>query len=238
MVDHFVAASDDEKRTLVATGVARPERVTVVWNGIDIARYQQSQADAATLRRELGVPVDAILVTTACRLFKPRDFDSLLRAMRAVVDGAPKAHLLIVGDGPLHDEVVTQIKGLGLTNHVTLAGWRRDMPDIYAVSDLYVLTTWGWEGLPFTLLEAMAAGLPAVASRAGGIPDVIVEGETGFVVDQRNAAALAEAITKMVADPALRTRAGEAGRVRAETYFALPLMVKNMIAVYEQALGK
>lgn len=236
LADHFVAVSEHEKRALVAAGVARSERVTVVWNGIDAARFQPHAVDTAALRRELGVPADATMITTVCRLFKPRDFDTLLRAMRQVVDGDASAHLVIVGDGPLRDEIMAQIADFGLTQQVTLAGWRRDMAAIYAASDLFVLTTWGWEGLPLTVLEAMAAGKAVVASRAGGIPEEVMEGETGLLVEQRNVAALADALAQLVADPEARQHWGEAGQSRVESHFTLPLMVEKTAAVYARVL--
>jgi glycosyltransferase involved in cell wall biosynthesis len=236
LVDQFVAVSHDEKRALVAASVARPDQIAVVWNGIDVARFQTSKMDSAALRRELGVPTEAILITTTCRLFKPRDFVTLLQAMRQVVDGAPSAHLLIVGDGPLRAEIEAQRDALGLSQRVTLAGWRRDMPELYAASDLFVLTTWGWEGLPLTILEAMAAGKPVVATRAGGIPEIVVEGETGLLVEPRNPAALAQALARMVAEPVLRRQAGSAGQQRVATHFALPVMVENTTRIYQHVL--
>ena len=237
-VDHFIAVSHDEKRALVAAGVARPDHVAVVWNGINLERFETSQVDAAALRQSLGVPPDATLITTTCRLFKPRDFDTLLQAMRRVVDRLPAAHLLIVGDGPLRAEIVAQVDALALNTHVTLAGWRRDMPEIYAASDLFVLTTWGWEGLPLTVLEAMAAGKAIVATRAGGIPEIVVEGETGLLAEPRNASALAEALARLVGDAAFCQRAGAAGHARALQFFDVRRMVEKTAEVYEQVLER
>jgi glycosyltransferase involved in cell wall biosynthesis len=146
--------------------------------------------------------------------------------------------LLIVGDGPLRDEIEALIRQLGLNEHVTLAGWRRDMPAIYAASDLFVLTTWGWEGLGLTVVEAMVAGLPVVATRAGGIPEVVVERETGLLVERRDPAALAAALQAMVQDAELRRRAGEAGRQRAARHFDLRRMVEETAAVYRGVLAQ
>jgi glycosyltransferase involved in cell wall biosynthesis len=157
--------------------------------------------------------------------------------MRQVVDGASATHLLIVGDGPLRKEILAQVDALGLSSHVTLAGWRRDMPEIYAASDLFVLTTWGWEGLPLTVLEAMAAGKPIVASRAGGIPEIVVEKETGLLVEPQDAAALAVALTRLVVDVPFREQAGVAGLLRAESHFDLRTMVENSAKVYTQVLA-
>jgi glycosyltransferase involved in cell wall biosynthesis len=242
LVDRFIAVSHHEKGALVAAGVTQPDRVCVVWNGIDIARFQAEATDVATVRAALGVPLEATLLTSVCRLFKPRDFDTLLRAVRQVVDGklherAPDVHLLIVGDGPLRAEIEAQVATLGLTQHVTLAGWRRDLPAIYAASDIFVLTTWGWEGLPLTVLEAMAAGKAVVASRAGGIPEEVVEGETGLLVEQQNVAALAAGLAKLVVSPETRARAGQAGQARVAAHFSLPVMVENTAAVYAQLLA-
>jgi glycosyltransferase involved in cell wall biosynthesis len=110
------------------------------------------------------------------------------------------------------------------------------MPEIYAASDLFVLTTWGWEGLPLTVLEAMAAGKAVVASRAGGIPEIVVEKETGLLVEQRNPAALAEALTVLAADPQLRRQYGSAGYARVAAHFTLPLMVDRTISVYNRLI--
>ena len=237
LVDRFVAVSHDEKAALVCAGVAQPDRVSVVWNGIDVARFQAGQVDMAALRRELGVPADAVMISTVCRLFKPRDFDTLLQAMRQVVAVGVSVHLVIVGDGPLRDEIMTQVAALDLAQHVTLAGWRRDMAAIYAASDLFVLTTWGWEGLPLTVLEAMAAGKAVVASRAGGIPEEVVEGETGLLVEQHNVTGLAAALTRLVADPEMRQRMGAAGQTRTAAYFALHIMVEQTAAVYARVMA-
>jgi glycosyltransferase involved in cell wall biosynthesis len=236
LVDQFIAVSHDEKNALVTAGVARPDQVSVVWNGIDVARFQTSRVDAATLRAELGLPVDTTVITTTCRLFKPRDFETLLKAMRQVVDTLPSVHLLIVGDGPLRAEIAAQAEALGLAQHVTLAGWRRDMPEIYAASDLFVLTTWGWEGLPLTVLEAMAAGKAVVASRAGGIPEIVVEGKTGLLVEQRNSTVLAEALAMLAGDAHRRRQLGRAGQTRVAEHFTLPLMVDKTISVYNRLI--
>jgi glycosyltransferase involved in cell wall biosynthesis len=237
-VDRFVAVSHAEKQALIEVGVATPERIAVIWNGIDVARYAGVRTDRAALRAGLGVPVDGTLLMTACRLYKPRDFDTLLQAMRQVVDACASAHLVIVGDGPLRGEIEAQISALDLTGHVTLAGWRRDMPAVYQASDLFVLTTWGWEGLPLSIAEAMAAGLPVVATRAGGIPEIVVEHETGLLVERRDPAGLAAALQTMAQDADLRRRAGEAGRQRAARHFDLHRMVEETTVVYRQVLAQ
>jgi glycosyltransferase involved in cell wall biosynthesis len=184
----------------------------------------------------LGVPSDAPLITTVCRLYKPRDFDTLLRAFRLICDDHPTVHLLIVGDGPLRPQVERCVEALSMTHRVTLAGWRDDLPSVYAASDVYILTTWGWEGLPLTVLEAMTAGLPVVATAAGGVPEAVVDGETGLLVTRRDVYGLAGALRTLVEHPAQRRAMGAAGRARAKAHFTVERMVAQTAAIYKQLL--
>jgi glycosyltransferase involved in cell wall biosynthesis len=157
----------------------------------------------------------------------------LLRAFVQVVEGIPAAHLLIGGDGPLRPVVEEQVRGLGLGGRVTLAGWRQDLAGIYGASEVYTLTTWGWEGLPLTVVEAMAAGLPVVATAAGGIPEVVVAGETGLLVGRQDVGGLAEGLKGLLGDEGERRRMGAAGQERARQAFTVERMVAETAAIYE-----
>jgi glycosyltransferase involved in cell wall biosynthesis len=234
--DVYIGVSHAEREALVAAGVARPQRARAVQNGIDTRRFRVTGVDREAQREALRIPPGALLLTTVCRLDKPRDLDTVLAALRALVTEYPSLHLLIVGDGPLRPHVEQQLQRLSLTPHMTLTGWRQDLPLIYAASDIYTLTTWGWEGLPLTVLEAMAAGLPVVATNAGGTPEAVVDGETGFLVGRRDVSGLAEALKKLAADSALRRRMGRAGQARAERAFTLERMVRDIQQVYESLL--
>jgi glycosyltransferase involved in cell wall biosynthesis len=233
----FIAVCQAEREALLKASVARPERAQVVWSGIDVARFCGSAIDRATQRAVLGVPSDALLMTTICRLDKPRDLGTLLRAFRQMVDTCPAAHLLIVGDGPLRSKVEQQISALSLTDRVTLAGWRDDLPAIYATSDVYALTTWGWEGLPLTVLEAMAAGLPVIATDVGGTGEAIENEVTGLLVPRCDVEQLARAFTRLAGDPALRRSMGQAGRQRASTLFGVEKMVERIETIYARMLS-
>ncbi len=236
LTDRFIAVCHAEREALLAVGVGRPERVDVVWNGIRVARFRDVRLERADWRAALGVPPDAFLLTTICRLHKPRDFDTLLRAFWLVAEASPAARLLIVGDGPLRPQIERQIGDLSLAQRVTLTGWRDDLPAVYAASDAYVLTTWGWEGLPLTVLEAMAAGRPVVATAAGGVPEAVMDGETGLLVARRDVDGLAEALRTLIEHPAQRLAMGAAGRARAEAHFAAGRMVAHIATIYEQLL--
>lgn len=235
LVDRYLAVSHAEKAALVGAGVAAAGRVEVVWNGIDLARFSAAGHDRAAERARLGVPAERCLLTMVCRLYKPRDFATLLTAVAQTRQQAPHLHLLIVGDGPQRSEVEAQIAALDLGGAVTLAGWQTRLPEIYAASDIYTLTTWGWEGLPISVLEAMAGGLPVVATRAGGIPE-IVRPANGFLVNRRDATGLAAALVELACDPGLRARMGAAGRRIAQTEFSVAQMVAATAGVFARVL--
>jgi glycosyltransferase involved in cell wall biosynthesis len=182
------------------------------------------------------LPPDAVLIAIVCRLYKPRDFETLLTAFARLAATGRNVYLLVVGEGPDRPQVEAFRERLALADRVILTGQRRDIPDILAASDIYTLTTWGWEGLPFTVLEAMAAARPVVATRAGGIPEAVVEEETGLLVPRQDAPALAQALGRLVGDPDLRKRMGRAGRQRAEQFFSQRQMVERTTAVYLRLL--
>jgi glycosyltransferase involved in cell wall biosynthesis len=186
----------------------------------------------------LGVPSDAPLITTVCRLYKPRDFDTLLHSLQKVTDVYPAACLLIVGDGPYRPQVEALISRLDLASNVTLAGFRRDIPQILAVSNIFVLSTALWEGLPLTILEAMASGLPVVASDVGGIREAVVHQETGILVPPKSSVALFEALLELLLDRQKAMAMGQRGRKRVEKFFTLERMAQETAAVYAPVLDQ
>lgn len=206
-------------------------KVAVLHNGINAGRFDIA-VNAAAVRATLGIPADSLLFVTVCRLFKPRDFDTLLVAFRQVAQSTPMARLLVVGDGPLRPQIEHQVMSLGLGGSVTLAGWRQDTPALYRASDVFVLTTWGWEGLPLSVMEAQAAGLPVVATRAGGTPEIVVEGQTGYLVERRDAAGLGSALARLAGSRELRSEMGQAGHKLAHAEFGLDRMLAHAITLY------
>jgi len=236
--DRFIAVCQAEREALMAAGVAQPEQVRVVWNGIEVARFRDVAVDRAVQRAALGVPSDALLITTVCRLYKPRDFNTLLHAFREVADACPTAYLLIVGDGPYRPQVEALISRLDLAPNVTLAGFRRDIPQLLAASDIFVLATALWEGLPLTILEAMASGLPVVASDVGGIREAVVHLETGILIPPKAPRALSEALLELLTDQQRAMAMGQMGRERAEKSFTLERMAQETVAIYEDLVSQ
>jgi len=238
--DRFIAVSEAQKREIVLAGMAPPGRIAVITNGVALDRFaprDDGGATRAAVRRELGIPYEAPLTTMVCRLYRPRDFDTLLIAWRQVRETLPAARLLIVGDGPDRPRVESLVAGLWLGEHVTLAGMREDVPRLLAASDLLVHATAGWEGMGLSLLEAMAAGLPVVASRVGGVAEAVEDGETGLLVPPGSPAALAQALLRLLTDPATRAAMGARGRRRAIERFDLQRMLDATASLYAVVAG-
>jgi glycosyltransferase involved in cell wall biosynthesis len=167
------------------------------------------------------------------RLQAPKDPLTLIRALAEL--GRP-GEAVIAGDGPDRPAVEREVRRLGLESAVRLAGERDDVAELLAEADLFVLSTRS-EGLPLSILEAMAAGLPVVASDVGGVPELVVDRETGFLVPPGDPHALAAAIERLLDDPDLRGRFGAAGRARVSTHFDLASAQRAHLDLYRALLA-
>ena len=139
-----------------------------------------------------------------------------------------------MGDGPLRSEVENQVRALQLKSSVHLLGMRRDIPRLLQASDVLVLSSRGWEGLPLTVLEAMASALPVIASDVGGTREALQDGETGYLYPPGDAATLASLLLRLAGDPALAAAMGRSGLARVRQYFGVGRMVQETAALYER----
>ena len=237
VTDAVICVSEAERQDFLNAGFGPPERLRLVRHGIDAGRFRDVVVDRATQRAALRVPADASLISTICRLYRPRDFDTLLSGFAMVRAESPRAHLLIVGDGPYRQRIESRIDQLDLAPYVTLAGFRRDIPEILAVSDVFVLSTARWEALGLTILEAMASQVPVVASEVGGIKEAVSDQVTGILVPPRQPGALSAALLDLLANEHKAKMMGEKGRQRVEELFTLERMSLETMAVYESLLG-
>jgi glycosyltransferase involved in cell wall biosynthesis len=238
VTDAWICVSSAEQQSLAASHIAQPHRTHIIHNGIHAARFAPSVGDRRAVRESLGLSDEAVVVTTVCRLYRPRDLPSLLTAFRQLVDAGFGGHLLIVGDGPLRSMVEQQISHLMLQPVVHLLGMRRDVPQILSASDLFVLSSGGWEGLPLTVLEAMAAQLPVVASDVGGTREAVVDGETGYLVAPGDVGSLARYLAELANNRAAATAMGARGRHRVEQSFTLDRMVRETAELYRALAGQ
>lgn len=235
--DAVIVVSERVRAQVLALRLIRPDRVTAIPNGIALHRFAARSERAGTVRAAFGIGEDQVLVVCVARLVWFKGLDTLIAAFAAVAPRCPKAHLLIVGEGPLAEDLAAQSRDLGLSQRITFAGLRNDVPDILAASDIFVLSSVS-EGMPISILEAMASGLPTVATDVGGVRELVAEGETGFVVPARDAPAFAAPLERLCQDKALRKTQGAAARARAQAEFGGAAMAKRTEAVYAKALAR
>ena len=219
----IICVSERELADGLAAGTCKADRAVVIRNAVDVAAAPRSRHDRPTPR-----------LIAVGRLKAPKDFLTLVRACALLAPGSFEA--LIVGDGRDRAAIEAEIGRLGLEDSVRLAGERADVPELLADSDVFVLSSRS-EGLPVSVLEAMAAELPVVASRVGGLDELVVGGETGILVPSGDHEALAAALTTMVEDRGLRRRLGDAGRSRAEALFDLAAFRQAHVDLYDEQLA-
>jgi len=229
-VDCFICASEAIRQMLVGDGVAESRAVTV-HEGIDIERVER--ADPANLHGEFWLPHHAPIVGNVAALVPHKGQRHLIDAAKAVVLQMPDTRFIIAGEGELRPALERQIRDHHLEKHVLLAGFRPDVLSLHKAFDIFVMSSLT-EGLGTSLLDAMAAGKPIVATRAGGIPEVVGDEETGVLVPPRDHDAMAEAIVRLLKDDTLRRKMGDAGRARARSLFSAERMVQNTLNVYQR----
>jgi glycosyltransferase involved in cell wall biosynthesis len=229
-VNMFVAASRMIGEILQADGVSR-DRITVVHDGVNVGLIDK--LDGIDAHAAFWLPHGAPVVGNVAALVPHKGQKHLVAAAAKVVRDVPDARFLILGEGELREPLERQIKSLALERHVMLAGFRPDALGLMKSFDLFVMSS-VTEGLGSAALEAMACHRAVVATRAGGLPEAIVDQQTGLLVAPHDEAALAHAIVELLRDPARREQMGRAGRDRVDREFSVDKMVNDTVAVYEK----
>ena len=232
-VDCFIAASEAIRRILVADGVPADRTVTV-HEGIDVEHVLA--APAVNVHEAFWLPHDAPLVGNVAALVPHKGQRHLIDAAHLVVRDIPDARFVILGEGELREHLERQVREHHLEKHVFLPGFRVDVLGCIKGFDLFAMSS-VTEGLGTSLLDAMACSKAVVATQAGGIPEVVEDGETGVLVPPRDHHAMAQAIVRLLKDRALRTRMGERGFTRLRERFTVERMVAETAAVYERVAG-
>jgi len=234
VTDMTLCDSNVERDDVLGWQLATPERARVVWNGIDLDRLLTPPRNRSTARAHWAIGGDTPVIVTVCRLNKPRDFETLLAGMAEIVRARPDAQLLIVGNGPLRPEVEALIARHHLAGRARLLDLVHDVGEVLAAADVAVLITAGWEGLPLSALEAMAAGLPMIISDVGGNREAILHGQTGYVIAQRDVTAYAQAALELINNPDKARQMGAAGAARARQEFSLQTMAAQVAGIYRE----
>ena len=203
-------------------------------NGDDFCKFV-SLTDRQNIRDEFGIPDDAFLLGSVGRLSEDKGHKHLIAAIDTIAETGIPVHLALVGDGPLQAELLQQSSEIGWGSRVHFFGKRFDVPNVMAALDVFVHPSL-WEGFGIVLLEAMALGLPIVASDVGAIPEIVLNGQTGLLVPPGDPPELAAAIIRLYRDGKLAKALGQAGRLRLTQHFSLNEMVRKTVEVYEELL--
>jgi len=229
-MSEILAISEAVREAMLARREAPDSKISVVPNGITAP----DAGNAAETRQSLGINAETPLIVCAARLEREKDVVSLISAVKIVRETIPNVCCLVAGEGAERNALAAQIGALGLEDSVALLGFRADAPALMAAADVFVLPSLA-EPFGLVLLEAMALGRPVIATRAGGPLEIVMDGETGFLVPPSSPAALAEALKRLITNPALARQMGENGQARFQAQFTVSKMAQATLAVYRSA---
>jgi sugar transferase (PEP-CTERM/EpsH1 system associated) len=240
--DRVVAVGEAVRQALVANEGIPRDRIEVIYNGIDLETFESRGDDGAAVhdvrsavRREIGAGPHEFLVLQVARLDYLKDYPTAVRTIARLADASPTVKLAIVGEGPERQRIESEIRRCGVEGRVRLLGRRQDVPRLLAAADALLLTSIS-EGIPLTVIEAMAAGLPVVSTDVGGVPEIVEEGATGLLVPSANDEQLAERLLRLARDPGLCRDLGARGRARARQQFSEEQMHSAYVRLYEEML--
>lgn len=231
LVDRVTTVSANVRDFCISHVGLPADKLVLIYNGVELP--EKPLASRQEARAELGLPLDSLVVGAVSRLDPVKGVAFLIQAL-ARVEGA---HLVVIGDGPERATLASLAENLGIANRVRWAGHRRNAAHLLAAFNVFVQPSL-YEGLPNTVLEAMAAGLPVVATAVGGTPEAVVNGETGLLVPPRDPSALAQAITRLLQAPDLRRKMGQAGREWVVQFFSVERMVAKTERLYAELLAE
>jgi glycosyltransferase involved in cell wall biosynthesis len=229
--DAGIAISEAIRQFSIRVEGVSADRISTVHYGLDPASVGAQVGARAELCERLSIPADALILGSVCRLTEQKGLSYALRAFAQIVARIPDVHYVIAGDGALRATLQAEVRALGLVDCVHFLGWRSDAQRIMAALDLLLAPSL-WEGFGLVFLEAMALCVPVISTDVSAIPEVVVNGETGWLVPPADADALALALLEALHDPAEMRARGTNGRRRLEALFTVDAMVDRTLAVY------
>jgi sugar transferase (PEP-CTERM/EpsH1 system associated) len=234
--DRMVAVGKTVRSALVDLEGLPPDRIDVVYNGVDLSRIDSDRSHRQAVRAELSVTNDEFLVLQVARLDRIKDHATAIRAIAAAAQHNHRLRLMIVGEGPERQTIERLVARHGLERRIVLLGQRRDIPRLLEAADAFLLSSVS-EGIPVTVIEAMAAGVPVVATAVGGVPELVVDGETGLLAPRGDDQKLSECLLRLATDGQLRDRIRRDARLRIESNFSEDRMVQSYHQLYEEMLS-
>jgi glycosyltransferase involved in cell wall biosynthesis len=235
LCSQVVAVSEDLKRYITIVLKINPKRILTIYNGINLNEYPITNSPME-IRNQLSIPPGTVVAGTVGSLFEVKGLPYLLEAAKKIITCFPDFKLLIAGEGNQEAALNEEIIALKLQETVKFLGFRDDVPKLLNLFDIYVCSSIS-EGLSLSILEAMAAGKPVVATAVGGNPELIIHGQNGFLVPSKDPEALAQKVLVLLKDKNLRESMGKKGRVIVEKKFSLKKMIENYQNLYEKLLS-
>jgi glycosyltransferase involved in cell wall biosynthesis len=238
--DAVIAVSDEVKHSIQSQYKfngkleGKPKLCTIL-NGVDTDQLLADSQDRHSVKPEFGIPDHHQLVVHVANFTPKKRHEDLIRAARLVIDQEPQVTFLLVGQGPLEPDIRAQVKNLNLAGNVVFAGFRTDAPRLIGAADVFVLPS-QFEGLPIAMLEAMALGRPVIASRVGGVPEVISDGVDGLLIDPLSPGQLAEKILAVINCEDLREKLANNALLKVREHFGVKRMVSSTEALYRTVL--
>lgn len=237
--DRVVAVGESVKQALIDNENIPADRIHTVYNGVDLSPYKTVADDhqdvRSFMRKELQLAPDAFVVAQVARLNRLKDHSTAIRTMSRLKSSGVDAKLLIVGNGEERPAIESLIRELDLESHVRMLGTRNDIPRVLSAADAFLLTSIS-EGIPLTLIEAMAAGLPIVSTNVGGVAEVVLNNTIGLLANAGDDETLATHLQRLKTESALRKTFGEAGRARAFAKFSEAHMHDAYREIYQEML--
>ena len=234
--DVLVAVSPEVRDELVAHGIAPTEKFTVIRLGIPLEERLGDETADLDYRHLYGIPVDAFVVGWVGRMTGVKDTGAVLEIVRAARERGIDAVLCMVGDGPDRERLEQLAHDLGIARSTYFVGYQEDVAGYYRLFDAFLLPSVN-EGTPVSAIEALASGTPVVATRVGGVPDVVRDGSDGFLVEPGDTDAAAERLAELALDPDLRARLGESGRAYVRTRYSVDRLVDDVDRLYRALLA-
>jgi len=234
--DKMLAVSEDIRQRRIKHQNVPPEKIITLPNAVNIERFTAAPK-ADQIREQLGLDPSAPVIGTVARLVPPKRLDYLLETAAIVCQTIPKARFVIIGDGPLRQSLENQAQQLGLLpDKIQFLGSRQDIPKLLAMLDIFTLSS-EREGLPVSLLEAMAASKPVVVTSVGGIPEIIEHRHNGLLVPPHNPAALAESIVGLIQNQPLREKLAAQGHQTIKAQYSVTAIAQRIIDLYDEILN-
>lgn len=235
--DKILTVCDDEQKDYLRYGIARPEKFHTIYTGLAVKKYLDAHVDVRAKKKELGIPPDRWVIGYVARMTPEKGHLLCLAAFQKIVKEIPEALLVLVGSGPLENQIRGEIEKLNLRSHVLLSGFRTDIPEILPVFDCFIQASL-MEGLPLAMVEAMLMQRPVVAAAVGGIPEAICDRKTGLLVSENNSDAIAEAVLYLRRHPNEASQMALNGKMFALQTFDIHLSVDRLAEIYEALAAK